>query len=190
MIGKKNIVFGFLYLVLTAALGPLMILNYFDAIGDAEASKQARVGKLQQVIQDEFEIDLEPMTAEQIAKMNSKAILSLSARQNAQTPVDSIKGGPHAHGNLEAILNILAGFLLCFLAINRAFKQLISWTFILGAVFHSGLLFLSTGLNLSWAVTLMSTPVAYLGPVLVLAGLALAGIATILGFRGAIEPDY
>ncbi|GMR18353.1 MAG: hypothetical protein BMS9Abin33_0763 [Gammaproteobacteria bacterium] len=190
MIGKKNIVLGFLYLVLTAGLGPVMILNYYDARDNAETSKQTRVGELQQIVQDNFEADLEPMTAEQIAKMNSKAILALSARQNAQVPIDAIRKGPHAHGNLEAILNILAGFLLCFLAINRTFKQLISWTFILGAAFHSGLLYLSTGLNLSWAVTLMSTPVAYIGPVLVLAGLVLAGIAAVLGFRGTIEPDY
>ena len=28
MIGKKNVVFGFLYLVLTAALGPIMVDMY------------------------------------------------------------------------------------------------------------------------------------------------------------------
>ncbi len=35
MIGKKNIVFGFLYLVLTAALGPYMVRVVYPDIDDA-----------------------------------------------------------------------------------------------------------------------------------------------------------
>ena len=190
MIGKKNIVFGFLYLVLTAALGPTMIVKYSDTVTAAESAKQQKVGKLQQAVQDGFEVDLEPMTPEQIAKLNSAAILALSALINSEAPIDAIKGGPHTHGNLEAVLNILVGFLLCFLAIHPMFKQLISWTFIIGAVMHSGLLFLAVALELPWAGALLAGPVGYIGPILILLGLLLAGVAALLGFRGSIETDY
>jgi len=190
MIGKKNIVFGFLYLVLTASLGPIMILQYYPDVQAADQLKQKNVGALQEVVNDGFEQDLDPMTPEQIAKTNSRAILSLSARLNAQLPIDSIKGGPHAHGNLEALLNIVVGFLLCFLAIHPMFKQTISWIFITGTVFHSGLLYVVVFLEQEWAAALLAGPVGYIGPILILAGLALAGIAALLGFRGTIEPDY
>lgn len=190
MVGKKNIVFGFIYLVFTAALGPYIIVSYYDDIGTAEANKQQKVGFIQQAASDGFSIDLEPMTADQIAKANTGAILALSAKLNAQAPVNAIKGGPHAHGNLEALLNIAVGFLLCFLAVHKKVKQTISWVFISGTVMHSGLLYLSTGLDLGWANALMASPVAYIGPVLILLGLLFAGVAAALGFRGTIEPDY
>lgn len=190
MIGKKNIVFGFLYLVLTAALGPLMIIQHFPDVDAAEADKQKKVGALQQAVDSGFEHDLEPMTPEQIAKTNSHAILSLSARTNSRVVIDGIKGGPHAHGNLEALLNIAVGFLLCFLAIHPLFKQTISWIFIIGTIMHSGLLYLVVALEQGWAASLLGGPVGYIGPVLILLGLALAGIAALLGFRGTIETDY
>lgn len=190
MIGKKNIVFGFLYLVLTAALGPMMIFKYFGDVDAAETAKQQKVGALQQAVESGFEVDLEPMTATQIAKTNSQAILALSARFNSQAPIEAIKSGPHTHGNLEALLNIAVGFLLCFLAIHRNFKQAISWIFIIGAVLHSGLLYLAVALEFPWAVSLLNSPLAPVGPVLILIGLALAGVAAILGFRGTVETDY
>ena len=190
MIGKKNIVFGFLYLVLTAALGPMMIIKYFDDVGATEAVKQQKVGALQQAAASGFEVDLEPMTADEIAAMNADAILALSAHLNSEGPINAVKGGPHTHGNLEALLNIAAGFLICFLAVHRTLKQLISWSFLLGAVAHSGLLYLAIGLNVGWALSLMGTPFAYLGPALILIGLLLAGVAAALGFRGTIETDF
>jgi len=190
MIGKKNIVFGFLYLVLTASLGPVMIIQHYPGVQEAEQTKQKQIGSLQEAVTSGFEKDLEPMTAEQIAKTNSQAILALSARSNANVPIDAIKGGPHAHGNLEALLNIVTGILLCFLAIHPMFKQAISWIFIAGTLMHSGLLYLVVALEQAWASSLLAGPVGYIGPVLVLTGLALAGIATLLGFRGSIETDF
>ena len=190
MIGKKNIVFGFLYLALSAALGPMMIVKYFPDVASAESVKQEKVGKLQQAAQSGFEVDLEPMTPEQIAKANTGAILSLSARLNANTPIDMVRSGPHAHGNLEALLNIAVGILLCFLAVHRTLKQVLSWVFILGTLFHSGLLYLANGMGMSFAQSLMATPVVYIGPVLILLGLVLAGITAALGFRGTVETDY
>jgi len=184
MVGKKNVVFGFLYLVLTAALGPVMILNYMPDVGTASVAKQQQIGDLQNAVNAGFEADLEPMSAEQIAKQNSKALLSLSAYLNSQEPVDAIKGGPHSHGNLEALLNIVVGIFLGLVAVSRPFKQLISWCFILGTLGHSGLLYLAAGLQLPWAAALVGGPVSYVGPSLVLLGLFLAGVAALVGYRG------
>ena len=54
MTGKYNIVFGFLYLVLTAALG-LVMVNNLPAIGEAQAGKQQFMGALQLAADSEFE---------------------------------------------------------------------------------------------------------------------------------------
>ena len=54
MIGKKNIVFGFLYLVFTAALGPYMIATEYDSIGEAQSLKQARLSALQEISTNGF----------------------------------------------------------------------------------------------------------------------------------------
>lgn len=44
----------------------------------------------------------------------------------------------HAHGNLEGILNILAGLVLAQLMIATRFREVISWLFILGSWGHAG----------------------------------------------------
>ncbi|MDO9372196.1 MAG: hypothetical protein Q7U07_06360 [Gammaproteobacteria bacterium] len=188
-IGKKNIVFGFIYLVFTAALGPVMLVNYFGDTAVAEAAKQEKMSALQVVAANDFEVNLEKMTAEQIAKTNSAALLALSARANSQMPIDAIKGGPHAHGNLEALLNIVVGLVLGFLAVPALFKHIISWVFIVGALGHSGLLYLAVALGLPWAQTLLASPAGYIGPSLILLGLLLAGIAAALGFKGRLVTD-
>lgn len=189
MIGKKNIVFGFLYLVLTAALGPVMIISYLPDVGAAQANKQSVIGELQNAASAGFEKDLEPMTAEAIAKQAAQAVIALSAYLNSREPINAIKGGPHSHGNLEALLNIAAGIALLFIAAPRAFKQLISWCFLLGALGHSGLLYLAVGLGFGWAYSLLDSPVGYIGPVLILLGLLLAGIAAAMGWRGQPVQD-
>lgn len=189
MIGKKNIVFGFIYLVFTAALGPVMILNYSGDVAVAEAAKQQKLGALQVAASNGFEVDLEPMSAEQIAKANTAALLALSANLNSEAPIDAIKGGPHTHGNLEALLNIVVGVVLCFLAVPLLFKQIISWVFIIGALGHSGLLYLAVALDLPWAQALLISPVGYIGPSLILLGLLLAGIAAAMGYKGRLVTD-
>lgn len=189
MIGKKNIVFGFLWLVLTAALGPYMINQYFGDLRGAQQVRMEKIGALQSAADAGFEMNLEKMSAEDIGKANTGAILALSGLLNAQEPINSVKGGPHTHGNLEAVLNILAGFLLMFLAVPRALKQAISWIFILGAVLHSGLLYLAMAVQVGWAAALLGTPVAVAGPALVLLGLLLAGIAAAMGLRARPVED-
>jgi len=134
MAGKKNVVFGFLFLVLTAALGPYMVSRVLPDIDRAGGLKQEAVGAIQMMEANEFELDLEPMSGEQIAQANSRAILSLNRQLAEQATLASIKGGPHAHGNLEALLNIVVGLALGLLAVNAWLKQAISWLFILGTL--------------------------------------------------------
>ena len=179
MIGKKNIVFGFLYLTLTAALGPVMVNMYAD-FGTAVVDKQQSVGRLQALQENEFEEELESLNAEQIAKANTAGILGLNKLINAEMPIDSIKGGPHAHGNLEALLNIVVGLVINMLVVSVWFKQLISWLFIVGAIMHSGMLYLSNVFALAWAEALLQTGI---GPVCILLGLVVAGVASFMGFQ-------
>lgn len=183
MIGKKNVVFGFLYLILTASLGPYMVVKLLPDVRKAEVTKQQDVGRLQQLRTNDFEEQLEPLDAMQIAKANTAGILALNGLANTEQQVDAVKGGAHAHGNLEALLNVAAGLALCFIAVARWFKQLISWLFIAGAVLHSGMLYLLL-LGQGWAGKLLM-----LGPWLVLASFLLIGIAAAIGFRGELVRD-
>jgi uncharacterized membrane protein YgdD (TMEM256/DUF423 family) len=179
MIGKKNVVFGFIYLVFTAALGPYMITAHFGDIGAAQAEKQVALSRLQDMRTNGYEENLEPLSAAQIAKANTDGILAINKLNNANAPVDDIKGGPHAHGNLEALLNIAVGIALAFIAVSPLFKQAISWVFLVGALVHSGGLYLNTMFGIGFLVG----PVGPVGPVLILLGLLLAGIAAWMGWQ-------
>jgi hypothetical protein len=185
MIGKKNIVFGFIYLVFTAALGPYMIQFLMPDIGPAAQTKKQNVGYIEQLAGGGFDNPetLEPLTGAEIAKANTKAILSLNTLENAQMPVEEMKSGPHAHGNLEAVLNIIAGLTLCFLAAPVMVKQLISWLFIAGALLHSGMLYLRV-FDVAFANKLL-----FLGPWFVLAALLVLGISAAIWLRPAVVDD-
>jgi len=188
MIGKKNVVFGFLFLVLTAALGPYMVITQLPAVGEAQTHKQAAVSRLELLAQSNYEDPqtLEKLSAEQIAKENTVALLAINRQLNARAPVDAIKGGPHTHGNLESLLNIVAGIALCFIALKPLFKQIISWTFIVGTLLHSGILYLVVIFQQEWAAKVLATGI---GPALVLVGLLLMGIAATIGFKGEVVRD-
>lgn len=185
MVGKKNVVFGFIFLVFTAGLGPLMIIEYMPETGAAGAEKQEKVGRLQQLRSDEFEEELEPLAPEAIAKANTDGILALNRLTNARQPIEMIRN-PHAHGNLEALLNIAVGIALCFIAVAPMFKQVISWVFIVGTLLHSGTMYLAIIFQMAWAATLMETGI---GAGLVLLGLLLAGVAAAMGMRGEVVTD-
>lgn len=182
MIGKKNIAFGFLYLVATAALGPYMVTNTAADINKAYVDKQTPVQRLQDLKTNNFEEELVPLNADAIAKANTSGILAINNILNLQNPQGFMRS-VHAHGNLEAVLNIIAGLALCFIAVAKMFKQLISWLFITGAILHSGMLYLAA-FGQTWAFTLLQV-----GPWLVLAALLAIGIATLIGFRGEIVKD-
>jgi len=185
MIGKKNIIFGFIYLAFTAALGSVMIEMYQD-YGKAAHEKQASVGRLQALKGNGFEEELEPLTAKQIAQANTDGILALNKLTNNEIAIDSVKGGPHAHGNLEALLNIVVGIVLCFFAASMVVKQIISWLFILGTLLHSGMLYLERVFEMAWAGTILSTGA---GPYMILAGLLLTGIVATKHLKNEIVRD-
>ena len=185
MVGKKNVVFGFLYLVTTAALGILMVNMYTD-FGQAMQEKQTSVGRLQQLKQNNFEEELEPLSPKQIAMANTDGILALNKLANTEMGIDSIKGGPHTHGNLEALLNIAVGLTLGFIAVASWLKQVISWLFILGTLLHSGMLYLGRVFNVAWAETVLGSGI---GPIMILAGLLIMGITVFIGYRGEIIKD-
>lgn len=189
MIGKKNIVFGFIYLAITAAVGGVMILGHFDARSAAESNKRVQLGVLQQIVVDDYEVNLEQITPLELAKTNSQAILAISNRINAQKPISTLRSGAHTHGTADALLNIAAGFLLLFLAAPAWIKQTISWMFISGAALHSGMLFLVSVLGQSWATHLLNGPPGAIGRGLTLAGLVLAGIAAAKWFSSTPVTD-
>lgn len=188
MVGKKNIVFGFIFLATTAALGPLMVKMYEDW-GVANSQKQEVVGKLQQLKAGEFADDpetLEELTAKQLAIVNSNAILAMNKVGAAEFGIDYIKGGPHAHGNLESLLNIVVGVVLCFIAAPRKVKQAASWIFIVGTLMHSGMFYLERVFMQSWAGTLLNTGI---GPALILVGLVLMGVMAAKWFKAELVKD-
>ena len=185
MIGKKNIVFGFIFFTFTAALGGVMVDMYAE-YGVATGEKQTSVGRLAQLKTDAFEEELEPLSAKQIAQANTDGILSMSKLNNVEFGIDYIKGGPHAHGNLEALLNIVAGLVLCFVSIAVWQKQVLSWGFIIGTVLHSGMMYLERVLGMAWAGQILETGI---GPVLILASLFLTGVAVAIGFKSEMVKD-
>lgn len=188
MVGKKNVVFGFLFLATTAALGPLMVFKYQEW-GVVNAEKQVAVGKLQQLKASDFAEDpetLDELTPKQLAKADAEAILALNKLGAVEFGIDYIKGGPHAHGNLEALLNIVVGISLCFISAPLLWKQALSWMFIIGTLMHSGLLYLERVFELGWAGSLLATGI---GPVLILLGLVLAGSLAFKGLRPELVRD-
>lgn len=185
MIGKKNIVFGYIFLALTASLGAVMV-NMYEEYGVVAGEKQAAVGRLAQLKTDGFQEELEPLNAKQIAMANTDGILSMSKLSNVEFGIDFIKGGPHAHGNLEALLNIVAGFILCFVSIAVWQKQLLSWGFLLGTVLHAGMMILERVLGMEWAGKVLATGI---GPILILASLFFMGIAVAKGFKMEMVKD-
>ena len=188
MVGKKNIVFGVLFLASTAALGPLMVMKY-DDWGVANTEKQQIVGKLQELRAGDYEEDsetLEDLSAKQLAIANAEAIISMNKVSANEFGIDFIKGGPHAHGNLEALLNIVVGVVLCFIAAPRMLKQAVSWMFIIGTLMHSGLLYLERVFMQEWAGIWLNTAI---GPALILLGLVLMGAMAFKGFKGESVQD-
>jgi len=68
--------------------------------------------------------------------------------------------------------------------VPSAFKQVISWLFLIAVVFHSGMLYLGVIFHQGWAMTILGTGV---GPIAFLAGLLLAGIAAFIGLRPQVQ---
>lgn len=83
-----------------------------------------------------------------------------------------LKAG-HGHGNLEALLNIVLGYLLCRLSLPAGLAKAASILLIAGAVFHSGMLYL-TGLGVPMVASL--TPV---GAICLVLGVLLVAVGSV-----------
>jgi len=95
-IGKKNMIFGFAYIIITVGLGMFLA----NKLGSND-----------------------PDWANSMAHHLLKTA--------------------HVHGNLESVLNIIIGFLLCrYGSKTLMLTKVASITAIIAAVFHSGMLFL------------------------------------------------
>ncbi|MBI5236763.1 MAG: hypothetical protein HY886_11035 [Deltaproteobacteria bacterium] len=163
MSGKINIVFGFFYLAFTAVLGPAFLVPQFGARGAA----MAKAG--------------EAVTAAQTTDASSaqKTAVALSSLMDALKAQQINGKGAHSHGNLEALLNIVAGFILLSLAIPGAFKKLLTLMFIVGALFHSGILYLGAVFGVMAAFKFI-----IIGEVSLIGGLVLMGVAVAMGIKG------
>lgn len=79
----------------------------------------------------------------------------------------------HAHGNLESLLNVITGYLLCRLSLDAWLAKTVSALLIIGAVFHSGMLYLG-GLGAGFAFGL-----APIGAIALVISMLLMGIGVL-----------
>lgn len=93
------------------------------------------------------------------------------------SPAHHLLGTAHAHGNLESVLNIVIGYILCHLEVPAGLAKIVSILLLVGAIFHSGMLYL-TGLGLEAAVNL-----APIGALSLITTMALMAYLTAIGFK-------
>ena len=93
------------------------------------------------------------------------------------SPAHHLLGTAHAHGNLESVLNIVIGFILCHLEVPGGLAKIVSILLLVGAIFHSGMLYL-TGLGLGAAINL-----APIGAISLIATMALMAYLAATGLK-------
>lgn len=81
------------------------------------------------------------------------AELKEAGPEAGESPLHEILGAAHAHGNLESFLNIVIGYIICQLEASSAILSVVSILLLIGAIFHSGMLYL-TGLGVSSAINI------------------------------------
>jgi hypothetical protein len=86
-------------------------------------------------------------------------------------------GTAHVHGNLESLLNIVIGYILCHLEVPAGLAGIVSILLLVAAIFHSGMLYL-TGLGLEAAVNL-----APIGALSLIAAMAMMAYLVAIGFK-------
>ena len=94
-----------------------------------------------------------------------------------ESPLHDLLGAAHAHGNLESFLNIVIGYILCKLDISSGLAQTVSILLLIGAIFHSGMLYLS-GLGVGFALNL-----APIGAISLVITMALMVYVIAVGFK-------
>lgn len=169
MNGKINIIFGFFYLAVTAVIGPVLLVPHLGSNIKNLNETSRIVAKVQEGVQNDFKGIDNP------DKLIAPAVVSIFDYLKTQKPSGK---GAHSHGNLEALLNIIAGFILLTLAIPSNFKALLSILFLIGTIFHSGMLYLGGVFGMRWAYNF-----TLIGEIAIIAGLVLAGVACIIGIK-------
>ncbi len=127
--GRKNLVFGFIYIIFTLSLG--VIISF----------------KLQN---PEF------------------------AKNGFGFP-RVIMRAAHAHGNLESVLNMIIGLLVDRLSVGDGLKKTISILIIIGAIFHSGMLYIMPAIPAAGNLTIIGA-VAIIATMLLMAYSLVKGI--------------
>jgi len=98
------------------------------------------------------------------------------------SPAHQLIKQAHVHGNLESLVNIIAGILICqYGGAAPRLAKAASLLLIAGTLLHSGLFFLG-GLGLTMLVR-----GAFFGPVLLIAGVAVTAILTYRCIGQAID---
>ena len=175
MSGKINMVFGFFYLAFTAVLGPAYLVPQLYA-GRAVMEDAGKA-----VAEVRSAMDAGAPGGANLAEKDSAALVKVFEALKKQ----HVNGkSAHSHGNLEALLNIVAGFVLLTLAIPGPFRALITVLFLAGAVYHSGMLYLGMIFGVGWAFKLL-----IIGEVSLLSGLVLTGLAVIIGVKKPLRPS-
>ncbi len=129
--GRKNLIFGFVYIIFTLALG---VFISFKLKSNPEFAKEG------------FAFPRVIMRA------------------------------AHAHGNLEAILNMIIGLLVDRLRTTDTMKQVISVSIILGTLLHSGILYILPLVPFAGKMTII-------GAVLIIFTMVATAIAVIRGME-------
>lgn len=99
-----------------------------------------------------------------------------------ENPLLELLSHAHSHGNLESVLNILVGYLLCQLEASSGLLNVVSILLLIGAIFHSGMLYLS-GLGVGFALNL-----AVIGAISLIITMALMVYIIAIGFKKQTGP--
>ncbi len=83
----------------------------------------------------------------------------------------------HVHGNLESVLNIVVGYILCQLEVSAGLAGIVSILLLVAAIFHSGMLYL-TGLGIGAAINL-----APVGALSLISAIAMMAYLVAVGLR-------
>lgn len=183
MTGKYNIVFGCFYLAVLAVLGPWTFIQHGAARAAADTDRARQLDALRLAASNDYAVDLQPLSAEQLARANSAAVLALAGSQDRAAVVTGFATGPYLHGGLESVLNILIGILLGLIAIPVAYKQAVGASLIAGTALHSGLMLLASVPDWLWIRQALDGPLAIVGPALLALGLIGAGLAALWRYR-------
>ncbi|MDH4227493.1 MAG: hypothetical protein OEV59_07040 [Deltaproteobacteria bacterium] len=161
--GKINIVFGFFYFACTAVLGPLVLVKGKGANAGLLKSASDAVETYAQTGGD---------------RAATSAFESIVVYLQGVNKLGFVGSAAHAHGNLEALLNIVAGLVVMKLDIDAKFKTVLCILFLIGALFHSGVLYLASVFGMYWASNF-----SMIGGFSIVIGLLLTGVAAIAGIK-------